>query len=108
MLCGSNKKCICEGSSHYYLLGSFTKFCYFVWSRKRLMNLQMFENLYYTISVSPIGLCIRFSLFLEEVLWYLVYCSVGFYSVMFTVIQAHGVTHDIWHLPPVSLCSKRN
>jgi len=25
---------------------------------------------------------------------------------MFTVIQAHGVTHDIWHLPPVSLSSK--
>jgi len=25
---------------------------------------------------------------------------------MFTVIQAHSVTHDIWHLPPVSLSSK--
>ena len=31
------------------------------------MNLQMFENLYYTISFSSIGLCIQFSLLIEEV-----------------------------------------
>ena len=87
------------------MLGSFTKSCYFVQFKERLMN---FTN-FWKFALQHICLTHRFVCYGFSYSWKM-YCGnfCGLwcgYSLMFTVMQADGAIHSIWYLPPVSLGS---